>query len=105
LIPKAKKWDEQRRETRRPIMGVARMAQRTFMILEEQGNESAHHCKILDASDSGYRIGLTPMPKLEIGSEVTLEYTDKTRKKFYVRWVTVHEVGLQLAEDKESSHS
>jgi hypothetical protein len=78
-------------------MGVARMAQRTFMILGEEGNESTHPCKILDASNSGYRIGLNPMPKLEVGTEVTLEYTDKTRKKFCVRWVTIDEVGLQLA--------
>ena len=69
------------------------------MILGEEENEIAHPCKILDASDSGYRIGLKPMPKLEIGSEVTLEYTDKTRQKFCVRWVTAHEVGLQMNVD------
>jgi hypothetical protein len=97
--PTPGKWDEQRRETRRPVTGVARIAQRTFMILGEEENESTHPCKILDASDSGYRIGLKPMPKLEIGSEVTLEYTDKTRKKFCVRWVTAHEVGLQMSVD------
>ena len=97
MKPTPGKWDEQRSETRRPVTGIARIAQRTFMILGEEENESSHPCKILDASDSGYRIGLRPMPKLDVGNEVTLEYTDKTRKKFCVRWVTAYEVGLQIS--------
>ncbi|WP_325396876.1 hypothetical protein [Acidocella sp.] len=88
------KWDEQRRETRRLVAGVARMAQRTFLILGED-EQSSYPCKILDASDNGYRIGLRPMPTLTVGNEVTLEYTDKTRRKFYIRWIAAHEIGLQ----------
>ena len=58
--------------------------------------QNVYPCKILDASNSGYRIGLKPMPKLEVGSEIILEHTDKTRQRVCVCWVAAHEVGLKL---------
>ena len=93
-------WDEQRGEKRRPITGVARLAQRTRVILGgEEGRGST--CKILDASNSGFRIALKPMPKLEIGDEIILEHTDGTRQRVCVCWVSAHEVGLKVvAPDK-----
>ena len=91
-------WEEQRREPRRPVTGIARMAQRTSIILGEDG-KSVYPCKILDASDKGYRVSVRPMPKLEVGREVLFEHTDKSRQRFYVCWVSAHELGLKLAED------
>ena len=90
-------WEEQRRETRRPITGLARMAQRTHILLGDN-EENAYPCKILDASNSGFRIAIKPMPKLEIGSEVVLEHTDKTRQRLSVCWLSAYEAGLKAVE-------
>jgi hypothetical protein len=90
-------WEDQRREARRLITGIARMAQRTSIILGDD-ERNVYPCKILDASDSGYRISLKPMPKLEVGSEIFFEHTDKSRQRFSVCWVSEYEVGLKLAE-------
>lgn len=91
------KKEEQRRETRRLVTGVARMAQRTYLILGED-EQTIYPCKILDASDSGYRIAMKPMPKLEIGSEVLFEHTDKTRQRFSICWVSEYDVGLKVVK-------
>jgi hypothetical protein len=88
--------NEQRRERRRPVVGLARMAQRTRIILGADG-QVVLPCKILDASDNGYRIALKPMPKLEIGNELLLEHTDGSRRRVCVCWVAEHEVGLEIA--------
>ena len=88
-------WEEQRGEKRRPITGVARLAQRTRVILGgEEGRGQA--CKILDASNSGYRITLKPMPRLELGNEIILEHTDGMRQRACVCWVSEYEVGLKV---------
>ncbi len=92
-------WEEQRRETRRPVTGVARMAQRTSIILGED-ERNVYPCKILDASNNGYRIAIKPMPKLEVGSEVIFEQTDKTRQRFCVCWVSKHEAGLKSVSEE-----
>jgi hypothetical protein len=91
------KWEEQRREPRRLIAGIARMAQRTSIILGDV-QQNVYPCKILDASAGGYRISLKPMPKLEVGSEVLFEHTDKSRQRLNVCWVSEYEVGLKLPE-------
>lgn len=87
-------WHEQRRETRRLVTGVARMAQRMHIILGEE--QIAHPCRLLDVSKSGYRIGLKPMPHIENGSEIILELTDGTRQRVSVCWVSDYEVGLNV---------
>ncbi len=93
-------WEEQRREARRPVTGLARMAQRTSIILGD-GEQDVYPCKILDASDRGYRLSVRPMPKLEIGRELLFEHTDKTRQRFFVCWLSEYEVGLKVVEELE----
>ncbi|HTJ89860.1 MAG TPA: hypothetical protein VL356_06750 [Acidocella sp.] len=90
-------WEDQRREARRPVRGIARMAQRTSILLGDD-ERNVHPCKVLDASDSGYRISLKPMPKLEVGSEILLEHSDKSRQRLAVCWVSDYEAGLKVAE-------
>jgi hypothetical protein len=89
--------EDQRGEARRPVRGVARMAQRTSIILGDD-ERNVYPCKILDASDGGYRISLKPMPKLEVGSEILFEHTDRSRQRFSVCWVSECEAGLKRAE-------
>ena len=62
----------------------------------EATRERVQPCKILDASNSGFRIALKPMPKLEIGDEIILEHTDGTQQRVCVCWVSAHEVGLKV---------
>jgi hypothetical protein len=95
MMNSPEQWDEQRSEKRRPITGVARLAQRTRVILGGD-EERVQPCKILDASNSGFRIALKPMPKLEIGDEIILEHTDGTQQRVCVCWVSAHEVGLKV---------
>ena len=57
---------------------------------------SAHPCRLLDVSKSGYRVGLKPMPQLESGSEIILKLTDGTRQRVHVCWVSGYEAGLKL---------
>jgi hypothetical protein len=97
-------WNEQRREHRRPVTGLARMAQRTRIILGAD-EQVVQQCKILDASDNGYRIGSKPMPKLEIGNEFILEHTDGSRRRVCVCWVSEHEVGLKVVDPDQDKRS
>ena len=77
--------------------GRADGAAHTSIILGDV-ERNVYPCKVLDASDSGYRISLKPMPKLEVGSEILLEHSDKSRQRLAVCWVSEYEAGLKLAE-------
>jgi len=84
-----------RREQRRPVVGLARMMQKTRLILDEAGQDVLA-CKILDASDHGYRVGLTQARKIE--GEITLEHTDGSQRRVRVCWARGNELGLEIVE-------
>jgi hypothetical protein len=87
---------EGRREPRRVLTGIARLAQRTRVILDAD-EQDTQACKILDSSDSGYRIALTTERQIE--GEIILEHTDGSRRRVRVRWVSGREVGLEIIKD------
>lgn len=93
---------DRRREKRHSVTGVARMAQRTCIILGTD-EPTVHPCKILTASDQGYSISLTPMPKLEIGDEFVFEHTDRTQYLVRVCWLSEHEAGLKIVDPDQTT--
>jgi hypothetical protein len=94
-LPRDAAW----RDSRRPITGVARLAQRTRLLLDDEAR-TALGCTICDASEAGFRVALTKgqlVPEtLAVDCEIVLEHSDKSRLVVRVRWVREPEIGLEV---------
>jgi hypothetical protein len=94
-LPRDAAW----RDTRRPITGVARLAQRMRLLLNDDG-QTALGCTVCDASEAGFRVALTrgqAVPEaLAVDDEIVLEHSDKSRLAVRVRWVRAPEIGLEV---------
>ena len=94
-LPRDAAW----RDSRRPITGVARLAQRTRLLLNDEA-QTALGCVICDASEAGFRVALNrgqAVPEgLAADAEIVLEHSDKSRLVVRVRWVRPPEIGLEV---------
>jgi hypothetical protein len=86
---------EKRRAKRQQLVGLDRLAPRTRLILDADGKD-VQSCRILDVSDTGYRIALTGEREIQIGAEIMLEHTDGWRRPVRVCWAFGNELGLEI---------
>jgi hypothetical protein len=86
---------DQRREERRQISIVVNKIQRSRAIFDAQGQDF-QSCKILDASDNGFRIALLQPHNLTAGCEFVLEHEDGWRRHVRARWVSGQEIGVLI---------
>jgi len=89
------------RPARQSIGGVAFIAQRCRLILDEPdaaGNQS-YACKIADASDTGLgvvcRVAEQTPGLFQLGAQMTLEAVDGKRVRVEIRWIKGSRLGLQ----------
>ena len=94
------------RSARRPIVGVAYVAQKCRLVPDEpdvEGNES-YACKISDVSDTGFGVVCRIAEKFPAlfaaGSQMTLEAGDGTRVRVQIQWTRDGRVGLRRIASK-----
>jgi hypothetical protein len=93
---------EQRRAPRVDVTGLDRLAQRTHLIaMGEDGQRRAHRCRIVEASEAGYRVVLisalqTAGLHFGLGDELRLEHIDGWQREVQVRWVRRNMMGLLI---------
>ena len=98
------------RAARRPIVGVAYVAQKCRLVPDEpdvEGNESYAcfcGCKISDVSDTGFGVVCRIAEKFPAlfaaGSQMTLEAGDGTRVRVQIQWTRDGRVGLRRIASK-----
>jgi hypothetical protein len=85
--------DNKRHHARTEITGLARMAQRTKLVLLDRDHPPIP-CKILDASAGGYRVSVaTPVPT---DAQLALEHTDGKRVLVDIAWTENNTLGLKI---------
>ncbi|HTQ72417.1 MAG TPA: hypothetical protein VMH92_13090 [Acidocella sp.] len=93
--PERKSGANRRQEPRRPVDSLTHMMRKSRVIFDDDGKD-VQFCSILDASDNGYRISLTPRRAIDIGRGLILERADGSRMRTLVRWTAGDEIGMQI---------
>ena len=93
--PQKSIWPDRRQERRRPVDALTHLMRKSRVIFDDAGQDT-QVCRILDASDNGYRISLAHPRTIDIGTGTTLEHADGSRMHVLVRWTSGNEVGLEI---------
>ena len=84
-----------RREPRRPINERAGLILRTQILLDGD-QQVPRRCRILEASDNGFRIALSGGPVFVAGTQFQLVHEDRWRRRVCVRWVEGNQIGVEI---------